>query len=385
MRIGDRVCCPRINISWDSRLSSQGEGQRTNIERYFIDISLKPIFTRVATWVFCGEIVKSAEVCSEYLSSNMKITAIGMVGTNIFLGSMLPISQNAFRVFVNSCINSSNDFNTYIYPLVYLLIIIACIIRAHAYNATYCMKLRNDLAYEMRDKLIESWLAVGAKEKYTQTMVGPKIEDPVYDLSFMSTNLCEYLINLINARISTLSLFIGALHSMYLNSGFIQLSFLGVTIEFPHMILICFLYVYGFGHLSSGANPIFKKYNLDKNDAMNILKPNEEYQKNNKHIHDIDEDFLLPQSRLSSLNRANTELSVVIGAIALLLSGNIFESIIIMYMAQNFSYAAVQAAWHRMQLDSIKKLEGAYERVQNILAVIHELREPKEFSVLIEA
>lgn len=383
-RIGNRICCPPINIGWDSRLSGQNNPRANG--RYFIDISIKPVLTRAATWVFCEEIVKSAELCSKYFSWNKKTAlAMSMIGTNFFLGSMVPVSQQAFREFVNSCISSSNNFDIYIYPLIYLLGIVICIIVAHAMNAISCMKLRNDLAFEMRGKLAESWEEMKVGERYKKTSVGNKIENPSFDIVFMTTKLCEYLVNLVNARISTLSLFAGALRSMYLNSGFISVSLLGITIEFPYLILICFIHVYGFGSISFWANAIFKKNTIDKNDALNTFQSEPmKYEESNKLIHGIDERSLFPQFGLSFLNKANSECSMVLGAITLLLSGNI-DGITIVNMAQNFSYAAVQASWHRLQLDIIKKLEGAYERVHNILIVIEELSQQEQLLEVVDS
>lgn len=369
MRIESRACCPAINLRWEARPFSE-VGRRVD-ESCSIDISLKPFFMRVATWVFCEEIVKSAQLCAGFFDWNKITLAAGMVVTNIFLGSMVPIIQHAFREFVNSAHSNPSDVSTYIYPLSYLLGVIVCVVFTHAFNAIMCMKLRNDLAYDMRATLEAGWKQTDAASKYASTLSGSKIKGPKVDMVFMCTKLCEYLVNLINARISTLSLFAGALHSMYLNSGFV-------------LILICFSYVYGFRFLSSWANEIFKKNTIDKNEAMNsLILEDREYEEGNKRIHNIDERSLLPQFGLSLLNKTNSELGTVIGAFALLILTGNTDVITIFNMSLNFSYAAVQASWHRMQLDIIKKLEGAHERVLSILKVLKELGD-SEFDVFVE-
>lgn len=417
MKVGVRACCPTVRIRWNSVVTSSSI-QRSN-EKYSIDISIKSIFVRVATVVFCREIVKSTELCAEYFNWNLKSAlALGMVGTNIFLGSMVPVFQRAFREFINSAISNPNSLDIYIYPLMYLLNVILFIVVVHAVNAVFCKNLRDQLGLEMRNKIFNSCYEISeVSEKFKNsvaevpeklymlqlivlsTALSKEEIKPEYDLTFLTRRLCQHLINLANARLSTLSLFIGALRSMYLNSEFLKISVLGLTLEVPYLILACFLYVYGCNIASSWADAIFKK-NIDEEIntlkdmqselsrvSSNLLKNDSDDKtsilKINKLLYDINMRSLLPQFGLSFINKLNSDLSMVIGAIVQLLTGGI-DVVSIMYTAQNFSYAAVQASWHRMQLETIKGLEVATERIQKILDVIDDLKQKDEFCVISE-
>lgn len=385
LRLGNTSYCPTFNIGWDPVLLSQSNLRAAR--RYSIDISVKNIFTRVATWVFCEEIVKSAQLCSRYFTSNIKVVlALGSIVTNVFLGSMVPVFQHAFREFINTAIQNSNEFDLYIYPLVYLLNIVFSIAIVQALNGVLCKKLRDDLGFEMRDELFRSWSETKAWDRYKETGAGKKIKNPDVVIALRSTSVCKHLVDLVNARISTLSLFLGALRSMYLNSGFLTISFLGITLELPYLILICFLYVSGFAKASFWTNAIFKKNTEDEQEQVNILIKNgsSNYEKNNENIHDINKRSLLPQFGLSFLNNINTNISMLIGACVLLASGNI-DGITIAYMAQNFSYAAIQASWHRIQLEPIKKLDVSYENVILAFNVLDELTEKEDISVVVES
>lgn len=475
LNIRNLSCCPSIRRSWDP-LSFSENDRRTNT-RFPIDISVRNIFTRTttraATWIFCDEIVQSAQLFSKYYTWNIKaFISIAIIGTNVFLGSMVPIFQQALREFINNAIKNSNEFSLYIYPLIYLLSIILSIASVHALNGVLCKKLRDDLASEMRDELLKSWSDTNAWNEYQHTTSGSKIKNPEVDIVIMGTSLCRHLVDLINARLSTLSLFVGALRSMYLNSGFLTLSFLGITIELPYLILVCFLYVYAFSKASFWTNAVFKKNTEDEQEAINVLikHANEVYEKykharelykkhdkdteeihkrsllllidtleqkntedvqeiidtwinhakelykqvnehnelhekydiatedtykrslilsihtltrDNKSIHDINKRSLLPQFGLSFLNRINSDLSTLTGACVLLASGNI-DGITIAYMAQNFSYAAVLASWHRVQLENIKKLDVARERTLHVFAVPDELNLQKDTTITVD-
>ncbi len=376
--------CPPLTIKWDP--SPFNQSNRHNNSRFSIDISLKNIFTRTAAWIFCDEIVQSAQLFSKYYTWNLKaLISISIIATNVFLGSMVPIFQQALREFINNAIKNSNEFNLYIYSLIYLLSIIFSISTAHALNGVLCKKLRDDLAYEMREELLKSWSETNAWNTYQNTASGSKIKNPEVDITVMATALCRHLVDLINARISTLSLFIGALRSMYLNSGFLTLSFLGLQIELPYLILVCFLYVSVFSKASSWTNAIFKKNTEDEQETINILIKNKsiQYEQDNKSIHNINKRSLLPQFGLSFLNKINSDLSMLIGASTLLASGNI-DGIIIAYMAQNFSIAAVLASWHRTQLENIKKLGVALERTLCVLAVPNELHSQDDVTLIVD-
>lgn len=340
----------------------------------------KPIFRRVMTWVFYDEIVKSAEFCSSYFNRTKLLMVLGLVGTNIFLGSMVSVFQQALREFVHrgAAAQNENEINEYYKARWTLLTVIFFIAAVYGVNAVLTKKLRDDLTFEVRGYL------TNCQQKGIQT----EVVNPAANITYTTKQLCDHLINLANDRLSTLSHFAGALYSLYLNSEWIPIFLLGLSFEVPYLILVCFTYIILYNVLSSWANAIFKKNTEEETLKLNSLSSKlnlindfnneEECKKINQEIHAINRRSLLPQYGLSFLNKINQNISMVIGAgVQFSTGGGVAE---IMTTSQNFSYAAVQASWHRMQLEQLKKLETALQ----IIKALHEDIIKKDVEVVVK-
>lgn len=398
----EATCCIWNKIKTIYEISLSHRPRSNEKYQYTFNCITKCLFERLAAWVFCDEIIKSSNLITNYFSWNSKmVIALVIAGTNIFLGAMIPVLQNAFRTFIDIAIQHSHAFDLYIHPLLNLVAIIFSISIVHALNAMLCKKLRDDLTFEFRGNLWETWNSTKACSRYPNTTAGKKINNPSLILSITVRNFCNNLINLANARLSTLSQFAGALRSLYLNSGWIELSLFGLTLTIPYLIVVCIIYAYGYNLISSWANKVFKKNVEDENIAQNKLN-NEankiksqtelplsrdtepaSYANINNCIHAINKRSLWPQFGLSFLNKINSEGSLVIGAIPQLIKGDI-HPITVINSAYNFAFIAKQASWKRDNTEAIKTLEVYTEQVQSILDVFDELQSRNDDSIVVD-
>lgn len=367
---------------------------RSNKGEYLLNSIAKPIFERSMSWIFCDEIAKAAELIYPYFGFNKKTAlAFTMAGTNIFLGFMIPIQQNALRTLIDIAVKNPHASNLYIYPLLILVGIKAINPIIHSKNAVSCKELRDELSYEMRNDFGESWLRTMTFVGFSKSEAGLNIISPTDDLVHKTDSFCQNLVSLTNARISILAHFIGALYSLYLISGFLEISLLGLSFNIPHLILISISYAYAYNFVASWANAIVKKSVHDKSVATDqfskqtnnfhtqaksiaFLDGNNfeihEYSKRNRQIYAIDQAALEPQARLSYLNKIHWEFSEVIGVIAQLLKGGAINPAAALSSGDNFRHVVNGAGFRNNNLDSTKNLEKSTQNIKTTLDTIEE-------------
>lgn len=364
--------------------------------KQFILNHAKPIFERTLSWIFCDEIAKAAELLYPYFTLN-KTTALAasMVGTNILLGVMIPIQQNAQRMFVEIAFTNPNAFELYRYPLIIFITTKLLIPVIHSQNAISCKGLRENLSYQMRINGTERWLSTMTFLGYGKTKAGENVIDPIANLSKKITEFCETSTNLVNDRMSILSHFLGALFSLYLISGFFEIALLGLNIHIPYLVTISLFFGYTYSFYASKINEIMKQIakekaiatdQFGKQTTSSLASHNiqsvaflngedfeiEALKKKIEDIHTIDLASLKPQRLLSALNKILWEYSEVLGIIMQPLTG-VANPADALSAGRNFRHIADHAGFWNSKQDTLKNLEQSTKDLQSFM--LHTINE----------
>lgn len=356
----------------------------------------KSLFKRLASHASSEELIQSASLIYKYFGRNANSAlALIIIGTNIFLGYMVPLQQSTLRIFIDIAIKNPHAFHTYAYPLLRLIgIILSCAVM-HCMNAGSCKKLKEDLTLEMQGDFSKSWFTTNAFAQYSKTDTGQYLVNPSTILVYNIGLFCQDLIGLTNSFLSVLSHCIGALSSLYLASGWVELSIMSLTLNIPYLIVICLIYSYVYNVCSSQINTIVKTYIQEKNNIIPALNKKvndthsqsrsiafrdggsfeyEKYKNVNESIGNIDRDSLWPQILLSFLNKFHLDLSMLIGIIAQLLKGDI-NPIDTLSCGTNFAYVVKLFCFKKDNLDTVVRLKTSTKRLLDMLKTIDEFQD----------
>lgn len=353
------------------------------------------IFERTIKYTFGEEITKATKLIYPCFRFNEIKLLLAMAGTSAFLGTMIPIQQNVLRTLLDIAVKTPYAVDLYIFPLLTLLAIKSLCSFIHSKNSVSCKELRENLSCEMRTDLGSLWFETMTFVGFVKTSAGPNIINPTDDLINKTNGFCENLVNLINARISILAHFIGALYSLYLISGSIEVSLLGLTIPIPYLILISLIYAHAHNLVATWANTIVKKNVQEKTTATDILSKQtynslsqaksiaflnskifeiNAFKDKTEKIRVIDQASLTPQAWLSFFNKIHWEFSEIIGVIAQLLKGNVNVADALNAGA-NFRRVVDEAGFWNNNLEATKNLEKSTLNLQTIIDCINEFED----------
>lgn len=350
----------------------------------------KPLFSRIVSLILPKEIVQGWKLCIKHFYFNQKtILGLSLIFSNMILGCLVPLQQNAFQTFINHTTTNLIPYNL----LFRWIAIIISSATLTAMNNILCKKLREDLISDV--SLIPLWIKSNTFFGIRHIKENTQIIDITSDLVHTTRKFCIHLILLTNTRLSTLSQFIGAFYALYLTAEYYIIKIWDLNFEIPYLIVFCLLYTYLYKFLSLWANDSVKNYIKKSTTAVDKLSKlthniqsqaqskafldgrnfeNDTYLCINNTIQEINNNSLLPNFFLSFLNKTHWEFSFFIIAITQLLIKGTLNGIDILTSGTNFIKIVKFACWEKENLESLKLVENCEEKLSKIEKAIKEFQ-----------